>query len=76
MPRTLPETVAGGPFKRLTRMRKSFEENKTILVDDYKYFTTQRVPTHQSKAARKSAEQSERQSLEQSEMPSSGRTDD
>jgi hypothetical protein len=64
------------PNHRLERMRESFEENKTILFDDYKYFITPRVPTPQSKAARKSAEQSGRQSRERSETPSSDKTDD
>jgi hypothetical protein len=70
------------PDQRLERMRASFDANKSVLSEDYKYFTTpeglatQRAPTPQSKAARKSAEQSERQSLERSETPSSDRTDD
>jgi hypothetical protein len=32
------------PHEWLTRMRKSFEKNKTVLTADYKYFTTPNVP--------------------------------
>ncbi len=64
------------PTRRLERMRKSFEENKNILLDDYKYFTKPRESIHRNKAERKSAEQSERQSQELSETPSSDKTDD
>jgi hypothetical protein len=52
------------PHERLARMRKSFEKNKSVLTEDYKYFTTPdapvmpRVSIPRSKAARKSAEQS------------------
>jgi hypothetical protein len=28
------------PHERLTRMRKSFAKNKSVLAEDYKYFTT------------------------------------
>jgi hypothetical protein len=61
---------------RLERMRKSFEENKSVLADDYAYFTTPRESTRQNKAARKSAERSERQSREPSEKQSSDKSDD
>ena len=68
------------PHQRLEHMRKSFEKDKTILTDDYEYFTgispKPRVPTHQNKAARKLAEQHERQSRERSEMRSLGKTGD
>jgi hypothetical protein len=60
-------------------MRTSFEEDKSVLVVDYRYFSTPATPREsirQSKAAHKSAEQSERQSLERSETPSSDKTDD
>jgi len=52
------------PHQRLARMRKSFEKNKSILTEDYKYFTTPdtppmpRVSIPQSKAAHRSAERS------------------
>jgi hypothetical protein len=70
------------PNQRLVRMRKSFETNKSVLSEDYNYFTapdreaTPRASIPQSKAARKSAEQSGRRSRERSETPSSDRTDD
>jgi hypothetical protein len=67
------------PNNRLERMRESFELDKSILADDYRYFTTPvkpHAPIPPSKAARKSAEQNERQSQERSETPSSDRTDD
>jgi hypothetical protein len=28
------------PHQRLDRMRKSFAKNKSVLTEDYKYFTT------------------------------------
>jgi hypothetical protein len=52
------------PEQRLSRMRKSFERDKSVLTVDYKYFTTPdanvkpRASIPQSKAAHKSAEQS------------------
>jgi hypothetical protein len=52
------------PHERLARMRKSFEKNRSVLAEDYKYFTTPDAPAKQrasippSKAARKSAERS------------------
>jgi hypothetical protein len=67
------------PKQRLIRMQKSFEKDKSILFEDYKYFANSvkpHVPTPQSKAARKSAEQSGRQSRERNETPSSDKTDD
>jgi hypothetical protein len=64
------------PEKRLSRMRESFERSKNITADDYEYFTTPRVPMPRSKAARKSAERSERQSPKLSEKPSSDRSGD
>src|SRR5580704_5929240 len=56
------------PQQRLARMRKSFEKNKSVLTEDYKYFTTPDAPAKprasipQSKAARMSAEQSAQKS--------------
>jgi hypothetical protein len=50
------------PQQRLARMRKSFERYKSVLTEDYKYFTTPdkftkpRVSIPRNKAARKSAE--------------------
>jgi hypothetical protein len=50
------------PQERLTRMRKSFEKDKSVLAEDYKYFTTPDAPTTprastpRSKAAHKLAE--------------------
>jgi hypothetical protein len=52
------------PTQRLSRMRKSFEKNKSVLAVDYKYFTTpdasakQRVSIRRNKVAHRSAEQS------------------
>jgi hypothetical protein len=52
------------PHERLARMRKSFEKNKSVLTEDYKYFTTPdapakpRVSIPQNKAARRLAERS------------------
>lgn len=65
-----------GPDQRIARMRKSFEKDRSILADDYAYFATPRGSTRQNKAERKSAELSERQSLERSETPSSDKTGD
>jgi hypothetical protein len=52
------------PNERLARMRKSFEKNRSVLTEDYKYFTAREAgaPTpHGSiplnKAAHKLAEQ-------------------
>jgi hypothetical protein len=64
------------PDHRMLRMRTSFEADKSILADDYAYFTTPRESIRRSKAARKSAERSERQSLGRSETPSSDKSDD
>jgi len=52
------------PQQRLDRMRKSFAKNKSVLTEDYKYFTTPdisakpRVSIRRNKVAHKSAEQS------------------
>lgn len=52
------------PLQRLARMRKSFEKDKSVLTEDYKYFTTPDVPakprvsTPRNKVAHTSAEQS------------------
>lgn len=60
------------PHQRLERMRNSFEKNKSILTDDYKYFTTPDAPvmprasTLLNKAARKSGAQSSQKSLKRS----------
>jgi hypothetical protein len=60
------------PHERLVRMRKSFEKNKSVLTEDYKYFTTpdatamQRESIPQSKAVHKSAERSAPKSPKQS----------
>src|SRR5437588_7792056 len=32
------------PNERLARMRKSFKRNKTVLTEDYEYFTTPDAP--------------------------------
>jgi len=32
------------PQQRLARMRKSFAKNKSVLTEDYKYFTTPDAP--------------------------------
>lgn len=57
-------------------MRVSFEVSKSVLANDYAYFTTPHESIRQSKAERKSAEQSERQSPELSEKQSSDKTGD
>jgi hypothetical protein len=35
------------PQQRLARMRKSFEKDKSVLTEDYKYFTTPDKPAKQ-----------------------------
>jgi hypothetical protein len=35
------------PQERLARMRKSFERNKSVLTEDYKYFITPDKPAKQ-----------------------------
>jgi hypothetical protein len=37
------------PGQRLARMRKSFEKNKSVLTEDYKYFTTPEKPAKQKR---------------------------
>ena len=64
------------PNQRLERMRASFERDKSVLADDYAYFTMPRESIRQSKAGRKSAGRNERQSRERSETQSSDRTGD
>lgn len=60
------------PRERLARMRKSFEKNKSVLAEDYKYFTTTDAPAMphasipQSKAAHKSVERSAQKSPKRS----------
>jgi hypothetical protein len=63
-------------LQRLERMRASFERDKSIIADDYAYFTTPRESIRPNKVERKSEERSVRQSLERSETPSSDKTDD
>jgi hypothetical protein len=38
--RLMKTAMALTPFERLARMRRSFEKNRSILAEDYKYFTT------------------------------------
>ena len=64
------------PLQRLARMRLSFAKNKSILAEDYEYFTKPHAPIPPNKVARKSVAQSERQSRVRNEMRSSDRTDD
>ena len=51
------------PQQRLARMRESFEKDRSVLAEDYKYFTTLGAPatprasTPWNKAAHKLAEQ-------------------
>jgi hypothetical protein len=73
---SLPTERPPSPNQRLARMRDSFEKDKSVLADDYAYFATPRESIHRNKAARKSAERNERQSLERSETPSSDKSDD
>ena len=60
------------PQQRITRMRKSFEKDKSVLTTDYKYFitpdaaATPRASILRSKAARKSAGRSVPKSPKQS----------
>jgi hypothetical protein len=52
------------PHERLARMRKSFDRNRSVLTQDYKYFTTPdapatpRVSIPRNKVAHKLAERS------------------
>jgi hypothetical protein len=53
------------PSQRLARMRKSFEKDRSVLTEDYKFFITQdasismqRASIPRSKAAHRSAEPS------------------
>jgi len=62
------------PERRLTRMRESFDKDKSMLAEDYVYFTTPRVPIRQSKVERKSAERREKQSRGQNGTQSSDKT--
>ena len=70
------------PNERLERMRESFDKDRSVLADDYAYFTapdataTTRESTRQSKAERKSAEQNERQFQEQNGKQSLDRNGD
>ena len=64
------------PDQRIARMRTTFEKDRSVLADDYAYFTTPRESIHQNKVEHTSAERSERQFLERSETPSSDRTGD
>jgi hypothetical protein len=63
-------------------MRASFDANKSVLAEDYAYFTTPDVTAtpresiRPNKVERKSAELSETQSRERSETPSSDKTGD
>ena len=61
--------------QRLARMRESFEEDRSVLAEDYAYFTTPHEPIRLNKAGRKLAEQSGRRSPKPSEKPSSDKTD-
>jgi hypothetical protein len=40
------------PHERLARMRKSFERNRSVLTDDYKYFTTPDAANYATGAAK------------------------
>jgi hypothetical protein len=73
---SLPTEQPPSPNQRLARMRGSFEADKSVLADDYAYFTTPHASIHPNKVEHTSAEQSERQSLEQSETQSSDKSDD
>jgi hypothetical protein len=64
------------PDQRIARMRTTFEKDKSLLADDYAYFTTPRESIHPNKVAHRSAERSERQSPEPSEKQSSDKSDD
>jgi hypothetical protein len=77
----MPDSVSQkmmAPEHRLSRMRKSFEKDKSIFADDYIYFATPmpRASIPQNKVARMSAERRERQSPKRSERPSSDKSDD
>ena len=64
------------PIQRVARMRESFDKDRSVLADDYAYFTTPRESIHPNKAARKSAELSAQRFQELSETQSSDKTDD
>lgn len=64
------------PAQRIARMHESFEKDKSVLADDYEYFTTPRASTLPNKVEHTSAGRSERQSLGRSEKPSSDKSDD
>lgn len=74
------QSVASHSFpnstQRLARMRESFEKEKSVLADDYAYFTTPHESIRPNKVERKSAELSETRSRERNETPSSDRTGD
>ena len=63
-------------FQRIARMRRTFAKNRSILVEDYEYFTMPHESIRQNKVEHKSAEPSGRQSLKQSETPSSDKIGD
>ena len=55
------------PEKRLERMRKSFDKDKSVLAEDYVFFTgakaaTPDAPTRPSRVVRRSGARSERRS--------------
>lgn len=59
------------PEKRLERMRKSFAKDKSVLAEDYAFFTgpeaaTPDAPTPPSRVGRTSGAQSERRSPKRS----------
>jgi ADP-dependent phosphofructokinase/glucokinase len=41
------ESKMSTPHERLSRMRKSFAKNKSVLTEDYKYFITPDKPVKQ-----------------------------
>lgn len=55
---TLSHSESMTPLQRLTRMRKSFAKDCSILVEDYAYFTTPEPPTHPPTAPRQAQDAS------------------
>jgi hypothetical protein len=73
---SLPTDQPPSPNQRLARMRGSFEKDKSVLADDYAYFSTPHGSIRPSKVEHKSEERSGRRSPEQSEKQSSDKSDD
>lgn len=62
------------PLKRISRMRRMFATNRSVLIEDYGHFTTPHASIPPSRAGHKSAVQNGQQCLKRSEKPSSDRS--